>query len=45
LFVFFALVERKKDKHMIEKYHAAVRPELVEGQAKRVFMTRNGSTA
>jgi hypothetical protein len=23
-FVFFALVERKKDKHMVEKYHAAV---------------------
>jgi len=22
-FVFFALVERKKDKHMIEEYHAA----------------------
>ena len=23
MFVFFALVERKKDKHMIEEYHAA----------------------
>jgi hypothetical protein len=22
-FIFFALVERKKDKHMIEEYHAA----------------------
>jgi len=22
-FVFFSLYERKKDKHMIEKYHAA----------------------
>jgi hypothetical protein len=30
----FALCERKKKNKIIGKYHAAVRPEFTEGQAK-----------
>jgi hypothetical protein len=41
----FTFYERKNDKLLIEKYPAAVRPSQVEGQAKRIFVTRNGSNA
>ena len=44
-FVFFALYERKKDKHMIEKYHAAGILSMSKGRQKRIFVTPNGSTA
>jgi hypothetical protein len=35
----FVLYERKNEKNIIEKYHAAVRPEPVEGQARSHFQT------